>query len=83
MTEKNILIALPGKGGLCGLFENYVSLKTMCLNTAGFDEEFYNNSTRVGLLVRLGCVRACSPLIWSQVIFIFKFFGHIVRHVGS
>ena len=79
MTEKNIPIALPGIGGLCGL----LSLKTMCLNTAGFDEEFYNNSTRVGLLVRLGCVRACSPLIWSQVIFIIKFFGHTVRHVGS
>ena len=77
--EKNTLIALPGKGGLCGL----LSLKTLCLNTEGFDEEFYNISTRVGLLVSLGCVQGLQSFDLVSDDLYFKFFGHTVRHVGS
>ena len=63
--EKNSFIALPGKGGHSGL----VPLKTVCPNLGGFGEEFYSNGSKAELLIRLGCVfRACTPLIWSQVI---------------
>ena len=52
-VEKDSFIALPGKGGHSGLLPR----KTMCLNLGGFDEEFHSNSSRVGLLTRLGCVQ--------------------------
>ena len=48
-VEKNSFIALPGKRGHSGL----VPLKTVCPKPGGFDEEFYNNSSRVGLLIRV------------------------------
>ena len=31
--------------------------QTMCPNPGGFDEEFYSYSSRMGLLIRLGCVQ--------------------------
>ena len=31
--------------------------RKLCPNPGGFDEEFYSNSSRVGLLIRLGCVQ--------------------------
>ena len=37
--------------------------KTMCPNPGGFDEEFYNNTSRVGLLIRLGCVQGLRWLV--------------------
>ena len=49
---KNRFIALPGKRGHSGV----PPLKTMCPNPGRFGEEFYSNGSRVGLLVRLGCV---------------------------
>ena len=52
-VEKNSFIALPGKGQQRGL----LPLKTVCPNLGGFDEEFYNNRSRVGLLIRLECVQ--------------------------
>ena len=52
-VEKDSFIALPGKGGHNGL----LPWKTMCPNLGGFDEEFYSNGLRVGLLIRLGCVQ--------------------------
>ena len=52
-VEKNSFIALPGKGGHSGL----LSRKTVCPNLGGLGEEFYSNSSRVGLLIRLGCVQ--------------------------
>ena len=36
-----------------------------CPNLGGFGEEFYGNSSRVGLLIR---IRACTPFICSQLI---------------
>ena len=52
-AEKSSFIALPGKGGHYRL----LSWITMCPNLGGFDEEFYSNDSRVGLLLRLGCVQ--------------------------
>ena len=52
-VEKNSFIALPDKGGHSGL----MLLKTMCPNLGGFDEEFYSNDSRAGLLIRLRCVQ--------------------------
>ena len=52
-VEKNSIIALPGKGGHSRLLPS----KTMCPNLAGFDEEFYSNGSRVGLLIKLWCVQ--------------------------
>ena len=52
-AEKNSFIALPSKGGPSGLLPS----KTMCPNLGGFDEEFYSNSSRVGLLTGFGCVQ--------------------------
>ena len=51
--KKNSFIALPGKGQHSGLMllTNFVSP----LGRIG--EEFYNNGSRVGLLLRLGCVQ--------------------------
>ena len=37
----------------------------MCPNLGGFDEGFYNNSSRVGLLIRLGHVQDYGLLIFS------------------
>ena len=51
--KKSCFIALPGKGGHSGL----LPLKTVCTYPGGFFEEFYSNSSRVGLLIRLGCVQ--------------------------
>ena len=56
-VEKNSFIALPGKGGHSRL----VPLKIVCLNPGGFDE-FYSNSSRVGLLTTLGCVQGLHSL---------------------
>ena len=50
---KNSFIVLPGKGEHSEL----LSLIPMCLNLRRFAEEFYNNSSRVELLIRLGCVQ--------------------------
>ena len=52
-AEKNSFIVLPGKAGHSRL----LPLKTVCPHPAGFGEEFYTNSSRVGLLIRLGCVQ--------------------------
>ena len=51
-VEKDSFIAFPGKGLHSGL----VPPKIVCPNPGGFGEEFYSNSSRVGLLTRLGCV---------------------------
>ena len=51
--EKKNFIALPDKGGHSRLLPS----KTMCPNPGGFDEEFYSSGSRVGLLIRLGCVQ--------------------------
>ena len=56
-VEKNSFIALPGKGGQSGLLH----WKIMWPNPGEFGEEFYGNSSRVGLLIRLGCVQ--DPLL--------------------
>ena len=61
-VEKNSFIALPGKGGHSWL----LPLKIVCPNPGGFDEEFYSNSSRVGLLTRLGCVQGQSLLLGSM-----------------
>ena len=57
-VEKDSFIALPGKGG----HTRFLSQKTMCPNPGGFDE-FYNNTSRVGLLTRLGCVQGLRLLV--------------------
>ena len=31
--------------------------RKLCPNPGGFDEEFYSNSSRAGLLIRSGCVQ--------------------------
>ena len=49
-VEENI--ALPGKGGHSGL----MPWKMMSPQTGGFNEEFYSNCSRMGLLIRLGFV---------------------------
>ena len=51
-VEKNSFIALPGKRGTEGTCP-----KKLCPNLGGFEEEFYSNGSRVGLLIRLGCVQ--------------------------
>ena len=51
-VEKNSFIVLPGKGE----HSRSLTLKTMCPNPGGFDGEFYSNGSRVGLLIRLGCM---------------------------
>ena len=67
-VEKNSFIALPGKGGHSEL----LPWKTVCHNPGGFDEEFYGNSSRVGLLTRLGCVQG---LRWSGLLILMSFSG--------
>ena len=57
-AEKNSCIALPSKAGYSRLLPS----KTMCPNLGGFDQEFYSNSSRVGLLKRLGCVQGLHSL---------------------
>ena len=52
-VENDSFISSPGKGG----HSRFLPSKTMCPNLEGFDEEFYSNSSRVGLLIRLGCVQ--------------------------
>ena len=52
-VEKNNFIALPGKVGHSRLLR----LKSMCPNQGEFGEKFYGNGSRVGLLIRLGCVQ--------------------------
>ena len=66
-AEKSSFIAMPGKGGYSWL----LPLKIVCPNPGGFGEELYSNTSRVRMLIRLGSCRACSPLIWSQVVFFF------------
>ena len=51
-VENNRFIALPDRGEHSGL----LPLKTVSL-PGGFDEEFYNSSSRVRVLTRLGCVQ--------------------------
>ena len=51
-VERNSFIALPGKGGHSGL----MPLKMVCPHPLGFDE-FHNKGSRVGLVIRLGCVQ--------------------------
>ena len=65
-VEKNSFITLPGKGGHSGLLPS----KTMCPNSGGFDEEFYSNGSRVGLLIRLGRVQGLhsSNLVSSNLL---------------
>ena len=55
-VEKNSFIALPGKGGHSGLVpsKNCVSQPG---GWGGFGKEFYSNSSRAGLLIR---VRVCE-----------------------
>ena len=48
-VEKNSFIALPGKGGDSRLLPS----KTVGPNPGGFSEEFYNNGSRPGLLIRI------------------------------
>ena len=57
-VEKNSYIAFPGKGGHSRLLPS----KTMCPNLGEFGEGFYSNSSRVGLLTRLGCVQRLHSL---------------------
>ena len=52
-VEKNSFIGLPGKERHSRLLLS----KIMCSNLGGFGEEFYSNHSRVGLLIRLGCVQ--------------------------
>ena len=52
-VEKNNFIALPGKGGHSKL----LSSKPLCPHLGEFDEEFYSNSSRVGFLIRSGCMQ--------------------------
>ena len=61
---KNSFIALAGKEG----HRRLVTLKTVCPNLEGFDEEFYGNGSRAVLLIRIRvCAVPCTSLIWSQV----------------
>ena len=52
-AENNSFFALAGKGKHSGL----IPLKIVCFNLGEFDEEFYSNSSKVGLLIRLKCVQ--------------------------
>ena len=52
-VENNSFIGLPGKGEHRG----FLPLKTVCPNPGGFGEEFYSNSSRMGLLIGVGCVQ--------------------------
>ena len=52
-VEKNIFIALPGKGRHSQLLPS----KNVCPSAGGFGEEFYSNTSRVGLLIKLGLVQ--------------------------
>ena len=74
--EENSFIALPGKRG------THPPAPKNCSNLEGFDE-FYSTDSRVVLLIRLWCVCACSPLFWSQVIFLMSFFGYFNVTSGS
>ena len=73
-VEKNSFIALLGKGEHSRL----LPLKTMCTNQGGFAEEFYGNGSRVGLLIRLGCMQGLGSLILFQVIFLMNFLVPLV-----
>ena len=57
--KKESFIALPGEGRHSG----FLSLKSTCPNPGGYVEEFYSNSSRVGLLTRLGCVQGLRWLV--------------------
>ena len=48
-VEKNSFIALSGKGGHSRL----MPLRTVCPHLGGSGEEFYSNSSRAGLLIRI------------------------------
>ena len=52
-VEKDSFVVLPGKRGHSRLLPS----KTVCPNPGGFGEEFYSNGSKVGLLIRLGCVQ--------------------------
>ena len=52
-AEKSSFIALPDKWGHSRLLPQ----KTVCPNPGGFDEEFYNNGSRAGLLIS---IRVCE-----------------------
>ena len=57
-VEKYSSTALPGKGGHSGL----MSSKTVCPTQGKFDEEFYSNSSSVGLLIGSGIYAGISFL---------------------
>ena len=52
-AEKDSFIVLPSKGDTPG----------SCPKPGGLDEEFYKNTSRVGLLTRLGCVQGLRWLV--------------------
>ena len=64
--EKNSFIALPGKGGHSGL----VPLKTHVSLLGGSGKEFCSNRSKVGLLIRLGCVQGlcCFNLVSGDLL---------------
>ena len=64
-VEKNSFIALPGKVGHGRL----LPAKIVCPNPGGFGEEFYSNSSKVGFLIRLGCVQGLHSFNLVSVIF--------------
>ena len=60
-VEKNSFIAVPGKAGLC-------PSKTVYPNPRRFHEGFYSSGSRVGVFLRIRVCRACTPLIWPEVV---------------
>ena len=51
------------------------ALETYVSQPREFGEEFYDCDSRVGLLIRLGCVQGLHSSNWSQVIFLMSFSG--------
>ena len=70
-VEKNSFIALPGKGGHSRLLPR----KTVCPHLGGFDVEFYSSSSRVGLLIRSGCVQGLLSFTLISGNFLMSFSG--------
>ena len=73
-VEEKSFIVLLGKGGHSGI----LSLKTVCPNPGGFGE-FYSNGSRVGLLIRLGCVQGLHSfnLVSSNLLMSFSGSFHL------
>ena len=56
----------------------------MCPNPGGFGEEFYSNSSRVGLLIRLGCVQVLHSFnLVSGNLFFLKFIYFIYLFLAA